>query len=100
MGSDFERSLGSIGRLKILRCLMESLRDDESFSIYRLKTLTGICPHDLKKHLQVLVELGLVRKIEQGSQTRYMVEKWNPIITSLAQVLKAFKPRESKGRDG
>lgn len=90
-----ERVLGSIGRLRILRVMAENPRLEASFSLYRLKALTGIGDSSLKVHLAILTRHGLVEEVRLDHQRRYRLIRGDPLVEALIQVFRNFE----KGRE-
>ena len=60
---DFEESLGSSGRLRILRFLSKNPEGEIALTRYKLKVLTGIKTKDINNHLNILVKNGWVEEI-------------------------------------
>ncbi|MBS7637835.1 hypothetical protein KEJ49_02950 [Candidatus Bathyarchaeota archaeon] len=88
-----ERVLGSIGRLRILRVMAENPRLEASFSLYRLKALTGIGDSNLKIHIATLMRYGLVEEVRLGHQRRYRLVRGEPLVEALIQVFRIFATR-------
>ena len=65
-----ERVLGSIPKLRILRALA---RGGEALSRYEVKRLSGVNYPEVSRHLNELVELGLVRKLDYTDPERYVL---------------------------
>lgn len=88
-----ERALGSIGRLRILRVMAENPRFEASFSIYRLRALTGIGDSSLKSHLAILLRYGLIEEVKLDHQRRYRLVWGDPLVEALIQVFRIFASR-------
>ncbi len=88
-----ERVLGSIGRLRILRVMAENPRLEASFSLYRLKALTGIGDSNLKSHIATLIRYGLVEEVRLDHQRRYRLVRGEPLVEALIQVFRIFATR-------
>jgi len=77
-----EEALGSLGRLKILRIL--AARGFPSYTRYGLEKATGLKPMAVRRHLKVLVELGLVKEFRLTPMV-YQIDYEKAFITSLVE---------------
>lgn len=93
-----ERVLGSIGRLRIMRVMAENPRLEASFSLYRLKALTGIGNSNLKGHLATLIRHGLVEEVRLNHQRRYKLVRGDPLVEALIQVFRIFATRRKRDK--
>jgi len=83
---DLERVLGSPGRVRLL---IEMARNPVSMSIYRLRAATGLRREDIKKHLKILMEGGLVRELHVDNKRMYMLDLENPVVKALIELFRA-----------
>jgi len=83
--TDLERILGSPRRIRILR---EMVRNQGPLSVYRIRVLTGLRTGDVKKHLQILVDAGIVREMKMNDQRIYMLDGENPVVKALIELFK------------
>jgi DNA-binding transcriptional ArsR family regulator len=83
---DLEKALGSPGRVRIL---IEMARNPTSLSVYRLRKLTGLRREDIKRHLQTLVESGVVKEVRAGPGRRYMLNRESPVFEPLLELFRA-----------
>lgn len=60
-----EESLGSAGRLRVLRFMASG--EKPTYTRYSLEKLTGLSPAYVRKHLKVLVENGWVKELNYAS---------------------------------
>ena len=79
---DIETGLGSVGRMRILREMIE--RPDDSFTKYMLERRTGLKPVDVRNNLRVLVELDWVREYPYDPKT-YKVNMENEAVRLIAE---------------
>lgn len=77
-----EEALGSLGRLKILRVLAAS--GFPSYTRYGLEKATGLKPMAVRKHLKVLVELGLVKELSL-TPVVYQINCQKAFVASLVE---------------
>ena len=82
---DLERVLGSPGRVRIL---IQMARNPVSMSIYRLRAATGLRREDIKKHLRILMESGLVRELHVDNKRMYVLDLENPVVEKLIELFK------------
>lgn len=85
---DIERGLGSVGRIRILRRMIES--SDEFFTKYALERRTGLKPVDVRSNLKVLVELDWVKEYPYDPRT-YRVNMENETVRLLAEFFRKVK---------
>lgn len=83
-----ENGLGSVGRIRILRKMIES--SDEFFTKYALERKTGLKPVDVRNNLKVLVELGWVKEHLYDPRT-YKVNMENEAVRLLAEFFRKVK---------
>ena len=82
---NLEKALGSPGRIRIL---VEMARNPRSISAYKLRRLTGLRGEDVKKHLQILVESGIVKELKVDHQRMYILDQENPVVDALINLFK------------
>ena len=75
--AEVEKGLGSSGRIKILRYLIE--HPTRQFTRYSLRRSTGLSTEELTRHLQVLVELGWIRQFPHEPKT-YQINMENRVV--------------------
>jgi DNA-binding transcriptional ArsR family regulator len=80
-----ERVFGSPGRIRIL---LELARNPRSLSVYRLRMRTGLRSEDIKKHLRILVDSGMVEELQVGHQRMYMLHHESPLVQALIDLFK------------
>ncbi len=85
--------LGSIGRMRIIKVMAENPRLEASFSLYRLKALTGMGDASLKGHLATLSRHGLIEEVRLNHQRRYRLVRGDPLLEAIIQVFKVFAAR-------
>ena len=83
---DLERVLGSPGRVRLL---IEMARNPVSMSMYRLRAATGLRREDIKKHLKILMESGLVRELHVDNKRMYLLDLENPVVKTLIELFRA-----------
>lgn len=79
---DIEKGLGSVGRIRMLREMIE--RSDNYFTRYALERRTGLKPVDVRSNLKVLVELGWVEEYSYDPRT-YRVNADSESIRLIAE---------------
>ena len=80
--AEVERGLGSSGRIKILRYMIE--HPTEQFTRYILRRPTGLSTEELTRHLRVLVELGWIKEFPHEPKT-YRINMQNEIVVAIAE---------------
>lgn len=85
---DVEAGLGSVGRLRILRKMIE--KPDGYFSKYALQKATGLKPIDVRRDLEILLSLGWVK--EYGYEPkRYKINLENETVKAIAEFMRKFR---------
>ncbi|MDH5688196.1 MAG: hypothetical protein OEZ48_10100 [Candidatus Bathyarchaeota archaeon] len=79
---EIEKGLGSVGRIRMLREMIE--RSDEFFTKYALERRTGLKPVDVRSNLEVLLELGWVKEYRYDPRT-YKVNAESEAIRLIAE---------------
>ena len=72
--------IGNASRLKILLALWKY---NKELKIYKICQFTGLGRSAVRRHIQVLVENGLVSKKIYGEIPLYSINKENPITKAL-----------------
>ncbi|MFQ6094829.1 MAG: hypothetical protein ACE5NN_01680 [Candidatus Bathyarchaeia archaeon] len=85
---DIEKGLGSVGRIRILREMIEN--PDEFLTKYALERRTGLKPVDVRNNLKILVELGWVKEYPYDPRT-YTVNMENEAVKLLAEFFSKVK---------
>lgn len=80
---ELEEGLGSVGKIRMLRVLIS--KPEEHFTKYMLERATGLKPKDVKKSLEVLVELGWVVEDPCDPKT-YRINLENERVKILAEL--------------
>ncbi len=80
-----EMTLGSIGRLKILRALAAT--GFPSYTKYGLEKTTGLKPAAVREHLKILVEAGLVKELALTPKV-YVIEDKEPFMNLLIDLFR------------
>ena len=90
----YYNAIGSPHRLKILLALREEFIDGMKWAA--LKELTGLSSGALKRHIDVLIEVGLIGK----SKSNYRITKSGlGVLTQVDDVVEAMKEILSRGED-
>ena len=85
---DVEESLGSSGRLRILRFLTKNPEGEIALTRYKLKVLTGIKTKNVNNHLKILVKNGWVEEISLNGVKKYKLnlkERKTELLTDFLQ---------------
>jgi len=85
---DIETGLGSIGRIRILREMIE--KPKECFTKYALERRTGLKPVDVRSNLKVLMKLGWVTEYPYEPKT-YRLNMENPAVRLIAEFFRKVK---------
>jgi hypothetical protein len=70
---EVERGLGSVGKLKILRLLMQ--RSDQAFTRYRIGKYVPIDPVSIRNDLKTLVEIDWVIEFKAQHLSKYSINR-------------------------
>lgn len=79
---EVEQGLGGIGKLKILRLMLE--KSNEAFTKYGLEKATGLKPVDVRTNLKTLVNLGWAKEYSYEPKT-YKINLENEIVRHLSK---------------
>jgi Fic family protein len=90
MWEDAEKGLVGVGKIRILRLMIES--PDEYFTKYMLEKSTGLKPLDVRRSLKTLVELGWVKEYPCDPKT-YRVNMENETVRAVAELFRKLKKR-------
>jgi len=85
---EIETGLGSIGRLKILREMIED--PNQYFTKYSLERKTGLKPVDVRKNLKILTDLNWVREYAYDPRT-YKVNMENEAVRLIAEFFRKIR---------
>jgi len=85
---EVEIGLGSIGRLRILREMIE--KSDEYFTKYTLEKKTGLKPVDVRSNLKILLDLNWVKEYEYDPKT-YKIDMGNEGVSLIAEFFRKIK---------
>jgi Fic family protein len=80
--------LGSVGRLKILRVLVE--KPDEAVTKYSLEKSTKLKPVDVRADLKVLVEVGWVKEYPYQPRT-YKINLENELVKHFSKFFQEIR---------
>ena len=83
-----EQGLGSIGKLKILRVLLQNT--NKAFTKYGLEKATKLKPVDVRTHLKTLINLGWVTEYPYQPKT-YKATLENEIMGYLSEFFRRVK---------
>jgi len=78
----FINTVGNSSRLKILLALWKSRQE---LRVYRICKFTGLGRGSVRRHMEQLVESGLVSKKIYGEIALYSVNRDNPRLNALAR---------------
>lgn len=77
-----EQGLGSVGKLKILRVMLE--KSNDAFTKYGLEKATGLKPVNVRAALRTLIELEWVREYPYQPRT-YRIDLENEVMKHLSK---------------
>lgn len=80
---NLEKILGSPRRVRILR---EMARNPIPLSVYKIRVLTGLRTEDVKKHLRILIDAGIVRELRIDDQRTYLLDREQPVVKALINI--------------
>ncbi|MCE4599864.1 MAG: winged helix-turn-helix domain-containing protein [Desulfurococcales archaeon] len=84
---DIERLLSSKGRVKILRLLL----DRGQLNISRIIRETGLHHKLVVKHLNELIDMGLVVERRYGRMRLFEADLTNPKISAIREILRELE---------
>ena len=79
---EVERGLGSVGKLKILRLLIE--RPDQAFTRYAIGQKVSNDPASIRSDLKTLVELNWVNEFKVQHLSKYSINLDQDVVRQLA----------------
>lgn len=85
---EVEAGLGSVGRLRILKKMIE--KPKEYFTKYALEQATGVKPVSVRSDLMVLVELDWVREYSNDPKT-YKINMENDVVKVIADFFRKIR---------
>ncbi|MEM1582550.1 MAG: hypothetical protein QXK89_08595 [Candidatus Bathyarchaeia archaeon] len=85
---DVETGLGSVGRLRILKKMIE--KPNEYFSKYALERATGLKPIDVRRDIEVLLNLGWIKEYGYDPK-RYKINFENEVVKVIAEFMRRFR---------
>jgi hypothetical protein len=83
-----EKGLGSVGKLKLLRVMLE--KPEKAFTKYGLEKATGLKPINVRTNLRILVEIKWVKEYVYKPRT-YKINLENRIVEHLSEFLRKIK---------
>ena len=83
-----EQGLGSVGKLKILRVMLQ--KPNESFTKYGLEKATRLKPVDVRTNLKTLIKLRWVKEFPYQPRT-YKINLENEIVKHLSEFFRQIK---------
>ncbi len=83
---EIEAGLAGVGKLKILRLLME--QPSHAFTRYEMGKKISNDPTSIRNDLQSLVEIGWVTETKIQHLTKYSINLDKPIVKKLADFLR------------
>jgi len=85
---EIETGLGSVGRLKILKEMIE--RSDDYFTKYMLERRTGLKPVDVRSNLKILIDLEWVKEYAYDPKT-YKINMENDAVRLVAEFFRKIR---------
>ena len=85
---EVEKGLGSIGKLKLLRVMLE--KPDEVFTKYGLDKLTGLKPVDVRTDLKTLIKFNWVKEYPYNPRT-YKINLEKEVVKHLSEFFRKIK---------
>jgi len=79
---EVERGLGSVGKLKILRLLLE--RPDQAFTRYAIGQKVSNDPASIRSDLNTLVEINWVNEFKVQHLSKYSINLDKDVVRQLA----------------
>ena len=79
---EVERGLGSVGKLKILRLLLE--RPDQAFTRYAIGQKVSNDPASIRNDLKTLVEINWVNEFKVQHLSKYSINLDKDVVRQLA----------------
>ena len=85
---EVEAGLGSVGRLRILKKMIE--KPEEYFTKYALIRATGVKSVNVKSDLKVLVELDWIKEYSNDPKT-YKINMENDVVKAIAEFFRKIR---------
>jgi len=85
---EIETGIGSVGRLRILREMID--RPNEYFTRYMLERKTGLKPVDVRSNLKILIDLNWVKEYAYDPRT-YKVNVENEAVRLIAEFFRKIR---------
>ncbi len=85
---EIEIGLGSVGRLKILKEMIE--KPDEYFTKYSLERKTGLKPVDVRNNLKILTDLNWIKEYGYDPKT-YKVNMENEAVMLITEFFRKIR---------
>jgi Fic family protein len=85
---EIEQRLGSVGRLKILRVMLE--KPNDAFTKYALEKATKLKPVDARTNIGVLVEIGWVKEYPY-QPTTYKINLDNELVKHISRFFQEIR---------
>jgi len=85
---EVEQGLGSVGKLRILRAMLE--KSNEAFTKYGLEKATKLKPVDVRTNLRTLVRLGWVKEYPYQPVT-YKINLENEVVKHFSKFFQEIK---------
>lgn len=85
---EIERGLGSVGRLRMLKRMIE--KPNGYFTKYALERETGLKPTDVRSNLEVLIELNWVKEYNYDPKT-YRINMENEVVRLIADLFRKIR---------
>ncbi len=79
---EVERGLGSVGKLKIIRLLLD--KPDQAFTRYAIGQKISNDPASIKSDLQTLVEINWVNEFKVQHLSKYSINLNKDVVKQLA----------------
>jgi len=86
--NEIEAGLGSVGRLKIMREMLE--KPDEYFTRYMLERKTGLKPVDVRSNLKILTGLNWIKEYNYDPKT-YKVNIEDEAVRLIAEFFRKIR---------
>jgi len=85
---EVEAGLGSLGKLRILRAMIEN--SNKHFTRYSLERKTGLKPVDVRNNLKILVDLEWIKEYAYDPKT-YIVNMENEAVRLVAEFFRKIR---------
>ena len=85
---DVEQGLSSVGKLKILRVMLD--KSNEAFTKYALEKATKLKPVDVRTNLKTFVKIGWIKEYPYQPKT-YKINLENDIVKHILKFFQEIK---------